>query len=376
MGNDDDPGLADRTIAVRARPAPAAPALRIGHFLAYTLEGVLRRVGIGPEGLTIGRVPACDVAIPLPEISRRHCRIEVDGNWAVVSDLGSTNGTFLGGRRVDRRMRLRNGSQISLGGFELRYEHRDEREVEHEARLTEELRRAVEYVRAILPEPMTAGPVQADWWFVPSSALGGDAFGYQFLDETTLVGFVLDVSGHGIGSAMHAANVANVLRRRGLPGVDFSDPSQVAAGLNAMFPMEAHNDLMLTLWYFAYHTASRRMRFCSAGHHASLLVAQGGAEPAALWRRAPAIGMLPTANWASGEADIPQGARVYVFSDGAFEIATATGAPWGIEDLRRIVAGPEQQGISEAQRVYQGVRAAARPGPLDDDLSVLVLRFE
>lgn len=375
MAADDDPDLADRTIAVRPRPG-AMPAARIGHFLTYTLEGTFRRVRIGPEGVTIGRVPASDLVIPTPEVSRRHCRIEVEGDWAVLVDLGSTNGTFLGGRRVDRRMRLRNGSQITVGGCHLRYEHRDEREVEDEARLAEELRRAVEYIRALLPEPMASGPVHADWWFAPSSALGGDAFGYQWLDGTTLAGFVLDVSGHGLGSAMHAANVANVLRRRGLQGVDFADPAQVAAGLNAMFPMEAHNDLMLTLWYCAYDVGSRRLRFCAAGHHASFLLTPDDAEPRALWRRGPAIGMLPAGRWTTEDVAIAPGSRLYIFSDGAFEIETADGTQWVLDDLRRIVAAPEQPGLSEAQRVYQAVRAAARPGPLDDDLSVLVLRFE
>jgi serine phosphatase RsbU (regulator of sigma subunit) len=231
-------------------------------------------------------------------------------------------------------------------------------------------------VRAILPHPITSGRVQAEWWFVPSSQLGGDAFGYQFLDGDTFAGFVLDVSGHGIGSAMHAANVANVLRRRALPGVDFADPAQVAAGVNSVFPMEEHNGLMLTLWYFAFHLPTRMLRFCAAGHHPSFLVAPGVAEPMKLWLRSPAIGMLPKGKWAVGSTEIPAGSRMYVFSDGAFEIAAADGAQWEIEDLRRLITGAGEPGVSESQRLYQAVRAAARPGPLEDDFSVLVVSFE
>jgi serine phosphatase RsbU (regulator of sigma subunit) len=374
MADGDD--ATEHTI-VMLGAAPAAPPLLIGHFLTYVDDaGALRRVRVAPEGISIGRTAPADLVIARPEISRRHCRVELDGTWAVISDLGSTNGTFVGGRRVDRRTRLRNGSQISLGGFTVRYERRDEREVAEEAQLTEELRRAADYVRAILPEPIATGPVAADWWFVPSSQLGGDAFGYQFIDETTFTGFVLDVSGHGIGSAMHAANVANVLRRRALPDVDFRDPGAVASGLNAVFPMEEHNGLMLTLWYFAYDLPSRVIRFCAAGHHPSFLTAPGAAEPVPLWLRAPAIGMLPRPNFGVGRAEIPPGSRLYVFSDGAFEIVAATGEQWVLDDLRRIMAAPEQPGLSEPQRLYQAVRAAARPGPLDDDFSALVLRFE
>jgi sigma-B regulation protein RsbU (phosphoserine phosphatase) len=369
--NEDE---SDKTIIMSAAVARGA-AVNIGHYLAYSQDAELRRVPIAPGGLVIGRSPPAALIIPQADISRQHCRIDIEGDRAVLSDLGSTNGTFVGGERVKQPTRLRNGSQLSLGSFPIRYERRDKSEVAEEAELASELRRAADYVRAILPHPITAGPVQTEWWFIPSAQLGGDAFGYQFLDDSTFAGFVIDVSGHGIGSAMHAANVANVLRRRALPGVDFRDPAQVAAGLNAMFPMEEHNGLLLTLWYFAYDLPSRQIRFCAAGHHPSFLVSPASAEPVPLWLRGPTIGMLPSGNWAVGRADIPPGSRIYVFSDGAFEIIEASGRQWVIEDLRTIMKGPEQPGVSESQRLYQAVRAAAGPGPLGDDFSVLVVRF-
>jgi serine phosphatase RsbU (regulator of sigma subunit) len=371
---DGDDGI-ERTLIMRpsvARP----PVLDVGHFLAFTEGEELRRVAIGAAGLTIGRTAPSDLVIPAPDISRKHCRIDLDLDGPVLTDLGSTNGTFVGGERVERPTKLLNGSQLALGSFQIRYERRDRREVEEEAQFAADLRRAADYVRAILPQPLASGPVQAEWWFVPSSQLGGDAFGYQFLDDDIFAGFVLDVSGHGIGSAMHAANVANALRRRALPGVDFRDPAQVAAGLNAVFPMEEHNGLMLTLWYFAYHMPTRQLRFCAAGHHPSFIVSPGAPEPVPCWLRSPAIGMLPMGKWAVGTMEIPPGSRMYVFSDGAFEIIPANGQQWLIEDLRRIIAAPQVPGLSEAQRIYQAVRAAARPGPLDDDFSVLVVRFE
>lgn len=374
MPNDDE-DWSDRTQAIRI-PIARAPVLEVGHFLVVMDGEAPRRLRIGASGLSIGRVAPCDLAIPAPDVSRRHCRVDLDGEWAVLIDLGSTNGTFVGGQRIAAPTRLRNGAHLSVGSVPIRYERRDAQEVAREADLAAELRRAVDYVRAILPQPITDGPVRTDWWFVPSSQLGGDAFGYQFLDAETFTGFVLDVSGHGIGSAMHAANVANTLRRRALPGVDFRDPAQVAAGLNSVFPMEDHNGLMLTLWYFAYDVPGRVLRFCSAGHHPSFLVSPGLPEPVPLWLRSPAIGMLPRGNWAVGRAEVPPGSHMFVFSDGAFEIVAANGQQWVIEDLRRIMRGPNLPALSEAQRLYQAVRAAARPGPLDDDFSVLTVRFD
>lgn len=365
----------EKTLFVPGGAPAAAPVVRVGHFVSYDQEGAIRRVRIGAEGVTVGREPTCDIVLPVPAVSRQHCRIALEGHSVVLTDLGSTNGTSVGGKRIERPTRLHNGSHVGVGPFLLTYEQRDEREIEEEARLSGELREAVQYVRAILPEPIASGPVQTEWWYVPSSELGGDAFGYQFLDDHTLAGFLIDVTGHGIGSGMHAANVANVVRRKALPGVDFYDPGQIADGLNAMFPMEDYSGMMFTLWAFVYDTARRLLRFCSAGHHPSYLVAPGAAEPAPLWVKAPAVGMLPTRNWAIGEATILPGSRLYIFSDGCFEIVDAHGAQWTINNLRQIVAAGPTPEVGEAQRLYQAVRAAARPGPLADDFSALVLHF-
>jgi serine phosphatase RsbU (regulator of sigma subunit) len=174
---------------------------------------------------------------------------------------------------------------------------------------------------------------------------------------------------------MHAVAVANVIRRRALPGVDFRDPGAVVAGLNAMFPMEEHGGMMFTLWYLVYDVASRTMRFCSAGHHPAYLIAAESPEPAPVWLRSPAVGMLPRRDWPAGEIAIKPNSRLYVFSDGAFEIERPDGTQGRIDDLRRIIGAATGAGGTEAQRIYQAVRAAAGPGSLADDFSMLVLHF-
>jgi serine phosphatase RsbU (regulator of sigma subunit) len=364
----------DKTLFVPAS-APVAPPVRFGHFLGYVREGEFRRLRIGPQGVVIGREEGCDIVVPVSEVSRRHCQIQLQADGVVAYDLGSTNGTYVGGQRLTAPLRLANGSHIAVGPALFRYEQRDEREIEEDARLSAELRQAVEYVRVLLPEPISSGPVLAEWWYAPSSELGGDAFGYHFLDADTLFGFLIDVTGHGIGAGMHAANVANVLRRRALPGVDFRDPGQVAQGLNAMFPMEEHGGLMFTLWCFVYHLDERTLDFCAAGHHPSFLSASDASEPQPLWLRAPTVGMLPARSWPTERIRIPPGSRLYIFSDGAFEIVDAGGAQWRIENLRQLIAQAPPAGLGEAQRLYQSVRAAARAGPLGDDFSALVLHF-
>ena len=76
------------------------------------------RIQAGP-GYTIGRTPDNDLAILDPLASRRHCRIEVIEGEAVLTDLGSLNGTHLEGRAVQQAT-LRAGDLIVVGKTALR----------------------------------------------------------------------------------------------------------------------------------------------------------------------------------------------------------------------------------------------------------------
>ncbi len=64
---------------------------------------------------TIGRTVVNDIAIPEPSLSRQHARIRATPNGFVIEDLGSTNGTFLNGRRITGPTLLRPGDSLQLG---------------------------------------------------------------------------------------------------------------------------------------------------------------------------------------------------------------------------------------------------------------------
>jgi phosphoserine phosphatase RsbU/P len=82
--------------------------------------------------------------------------------------------------------------------------------METQARLKSELAAAAAYVISLVP-PRIAAPVWIDWRFLPSGKLGGDCLGYHSLDPHRLAFYILDVSGHGIGPAMLAVSLMNIL---------------------------------------------------------------------------------------------------------------------------------------------------------------------
>jgi pSer/pThr/pTyr-binding forkhead associated (FHA) protein len=69
---------------------------------------------------TIGRTARADFIVNAALISRIHCRLTADpSDQLVVEDLGSTNGTLVNGRKVDRVV-LRPGDRLTVGRVEFR----------------------------------------------------------------------------------------------------------------------------------------------------------------------------------------------------------------------------------------------------------------
>ncbi len=66
------------------------------------------------DGLTIGRVAGCDIVLDDAKASRRHARLCVEGGVVEIEDLGSSNGTLLNGKPVQRRL-LRDGDEVQIG---------------------------------------------------------------------------------------------------------------------------------------------------------------------------------------------------------------------------------------------------------------------
>lgn len=237
--------------------------------------------------------------------------------------------------------------------------------------LCDELAEAAAYVRSLLPPPLEDGPVRAHWRFLPSTQLGGDAFGYHWLDERRFAVFVLDVCGHGVGAALLSVSVMNVLRNRSVPDVDFSDPAAVLAALNQAFPMERQNNMFFTLWYGIVSTETRELTFACGGHPPAVVLDPAASSPALLRAPGAIIGGFPEARYAIGKHTLTPGSRLYVFSDGVYELARAGGATVQLEEF---VAELGRPAVASKLDDVMAWAAAIRTGAgFEDDVSILEL---
>jgi pSer/pThr/pTyr-binding forkhead associated (FHA) protein len=74
--------------------------------------------------MLIGRHPSCDARIDSVRISRRHCCVSVHDDTLLIKDLGSTNGVWVNGMRVESG-RLRGGDEVAIGSLRFVVEQLD-----------------------------------------------------------------------------------------------------------------------------------------------------------------------------------------------------------------------------------------------------------
>ena len=388
----DDDTLEEQTLSF-PQPEGALPETALGdpvHLLLLLDDNAPpRRIPLHSLPVVVGRNPPADIVLEGTTVSRRHCRMELRDGQLRLSDLASTNGTYVNGTRLTEPATLEDGAAISVGAYRLRYHRRAQDETADADAMEQELREAGKYVASILPKPINHGPVRANWFYRPSTRIGGDAFGYQMVDKRHFSFFLLDVSGHGTGAAMHAMTVSQVLRERVLPDVDFLDPAAVIAALNGRFQMHRNNDLFFTIWYGVYDLIDRVLIFAAGGHHAAYLLPADNKSwpPLPLVTQNPLVGMLPDPEITSAEVEVPPGSTLHLFSDGVFEVIDRHGRQLGLEDILPMLQESTSPGTGPANgpadgprgddpsRLYDRIRAIARPGQLDDDFSALVFRF-
>jgi FHA domain len=93
------------------------------HLVILQPESSVRRVALPAGSLTIGRAPPSALLLEGAEVSRTHCRIDVADGEASVTDLNSTNGTFLDNKRLAATAALPHGALLRIGNYVLTCEY-------------------------------------------------------------------------------------------------------------------------------------------------------------------------------------------------------------------------------------------------------------
>jgi phosphoserine phosphatase RsbU/P len=277
---------------------------------------------------------------------------------------------------TELKARVRAGLRL----YQLNQDLREQKQlVEKQKRLLEiELNEAAEYVRSLLPQPLHS-KIEIDSAFMPSSRLGGDCFDYYWLDENRLVIYLLDTSGHGVGAALLSTSVLNLLRSQSLQTVDFSNPSSVLQELNQSFQMNRQGNRYFSMWYGVYHQAEQHLIYANAGHCPAVLIAKdtnSRAQVQKLESLSMPVGFFLGTEFLNAEYHIPTSSKLYIFSDGIYEIEQSDGKLWGIDRLIELLSqdasDPDGRGV---ERVVNYVKQVNGSSQFNDDVSLLKVQF-
>ena len=277
--------------------------------------------------------------------------------------------------RVELIARIRHHSQRYIAQMETDKAHRNL--AEKERHLSTDVAQAALHVQSLLPAPIEEGPIRTHWRFVPSTQLGGDAFGYQWLDPQHFAFYLLDVSGHGFGASLLAVSVLNTLSHRTLLHTDFRDPAAVLRSLNKVFRMEKHGRRFFTIWYGVAAVDEGKLTYSGGGHLPALFFSRqtsSGLSPEQLLASGPPIGVIDEASFDNTSIPITQGSRLLLYSDGAVEIRKTGG---GNLDLAEFIEFAAEAGHREdlLDQALDRCRQMRNGMPLLDDCSLMQIDF-
>ncbi len=200
--------------------------------------------------------------------------------------------------------------------------------IEKQRRLNEDLEAAAGIQQSLLPqETPDMKHLNIAWRFMPCDQIGGDIFNVLRLDENHWGVYMLDVSGHGVPSALVAVSASQMLHpQRGLllkkaidppPYYEIRDPSDVLNILDKEYPIERFNKYF-TITYLILNSKEGLIRYSNAAHpHPILLRRDGTLE--FLDEGGTIIGMGGVLPFEEGSKKANPGDKLIIYTDGIVE---------------------------------------------------------
>ncbi len=222
----------------------------------------------------------------------------------------------------------------------------------------------------------------------PCGHIGGDLVG-MFSPGVNRLGFYsIDVSGHGITSAMMTARLGGYLssnhfeqnvamERRFDKFYALLPPEQVAEMLNSRLMADAGVEEYFTMVYAIIDLRNGHLKMVQAGHPHPLLLRQGGSTEF-LGEGGLPIGLLPDVTFQRIETYMNPGDKLLLYSDGFTECGLGDGTLLEEEGLRRMATdcAPGRSGTEFLDDMFWRLTQSMAPGSgMDDDVSAVFFEY-
>ena len=218
---------------------------------------------------------------------------------------------------------------------------------------------------------------------ITQGSVGGDLMGYADLGDGRVALYSIDVSGHGIASAMLTGRLSGIFRAWNPahsilfsgPGGAVAPPEAVISKVNEIMLDRLDTDLYFTIALAYLDLATGALEFCQAGHpHPIVRRVDGTVE--VVGEGGPPVGLLPGAPFERCHARLAPGDALVLYSDGLTECEDTWGDMLEEAGLVGIVGPAGADPETAVDAIVAGVEAFAGIADFDDDVSILHLVYD
>ncbi len=253
-------------------------------------------------------------------------------------------------------------------------------------RMSRDLRAAAKIQETFLPAKVLNIPgVDFAWIYQPCDELGGDGLNVIPLGDGQVAIFVLDVSGHGVVSALLSmtlsrllsspSQLSSILIRDGLKGQrGIVPPVDVAARLNELFPFDSATQQLTTMIYGILDSTTGKFRYVSAGQPGPVHLPYR-ADPVLMNSPGFPIG-LTNEVYSERSVCLEAGDRLYLYSDGVTEAMDQAGNLFGHARLLETIAQTRSLPLQEnVENLIAAIQRWSGSGKSIDDISILAVEM-
>ena len=251
--------------------------------------------------------------------------------------------------------------------------------------IEKDLRASARLQTSLIPEPQSkCGPVSIGVSYEPCGHVGGDLLGYFQISKDRIAVYSIDVSGHGISSALLTARLSNFFSSQHLRGniavrrlEDGSyhprNPATIAQDLNERMQDEADTDQYFTMLFADVNLTTGLVRYCQAGHPNPAVIRATG-EIEFVGGGGPPIGLISGVEYDTEVLYLDDGDRLMLFSDGITECEDPNGEMLENEGLSALLSRHWGMGEHEVlEQIIADLSTYSGKSRFDDDVSALML---
>jgi phosphoserine phosphatase RsbU/P len=276
-------------------------------------------------------------------------------------------------------------TQLNLARLTRELMEANEELLQKQRRLNEDLDAAAGIQQSLLPhDDPEMENVAVAWRFMPCESIGGDIFNVIRLDEKHWSVYMLDVSGHGVPSALVTVSVSQILHPdRGLivkksnrPHVRFEirEPAEVLRLLDREYPLERFNRYF-TISYLIIDVKAGLIRYSNAAHPPPILLRRDGAIES-LDKGGTIIGMGGVLPFEEGKTQMQPGDKLVVYTDGILEYENKEGLLYGQERFHDVLHHLRDEPIAAVVGgVIDDLMDYGKQNPPRDDVTLLGISF-